>query len=351
MNKYVAYAGTYTHEQSDGIHIYDIDPETFTAQKHSSLPVKNVTDLVLSNNRKFLYGITDDGVSAFAVLPDGSLQEINHEGTGAMRGFDLEIDENDELLFVGGYYDGSVSMLELNPDGSVGEVRDIVFHKRIAEGISEFDCSPHVTCVKILPDKSGIAAVDAGLNQVKLYQVDKQKGKLVLKDILRPQLDSMPGSIRFSADGKFAYLLCQKSMQVIVYALSFDEEGRYVFEEIQKADTVSSEEERKFSLAMSMELSPDGRHLFVTNAGENTLCVFTVHPENGRLEFMCCTKTGGSYPKNLLVMPDNTHVSVIMNESDMIVKMHMNYEKKYFLQDAKPISIKEPNCMCLCRLS
>lgn len=73
QEKYVAYVGTYTHENSVGIHIYDVDVTKGYMTERKVVPINNPSDLVVSKNRKFLYSIADEGVEAFKILKDGDL--------------------------------------------------------------------------------------------------------------------------------------------------------------------------------------------------------------------------------------------------------------------------------------
>lgn len=70
QEKYVAYVGTYTHENSVGIHIYDVDVTKGYMTERKVVPINNPSDLVVSRNRKFLYSIADEGVEAFKILKD-----------------------------------------------------------------------------------------------------------------------------------------------------------------------------------------------------------------------------------------------------------------------------------------
>ena len=55
QEKYVAYVGTYTHENSVGIHIYDVDVTKGYMKERKVVPINNPSDLVVSRNRKFLH--------------------------------------------------------------------------------------------------------------------------------------------------------------------------------------------------------------------------------------------------------------------------------------------------------
>ena len=198
QEKYVAYVGTYTHENSVGIHIYDVDVTKGYMKERKVVPINNPSDLVVSRNRKFLYSIADEGVEAFKILKDGDLEPINEQWIGGMRGCYVEVDDENRYLFVGGHHDGRVTMMHLNEDGSIGDIADGIFHKGMGRSIAQRNFIPHVDCVKLTPDQKFLCAVDNGLDQVKIYRVDYEYGKLELVDIIRGPLESAPLLIRFS---------------------------------------------------------------------------------------------------------------------------------------------------------
>ena len=185
QEKYVAYVGTYTHENSVGIHIYDLDASNETMVERKVVPINNPSDIVVSKNREYLYSIADEGVEAFKILPDGDLEPINENWIGGMRGCYVEVDDANRYLFVGGHHDGRVTMMRLREDGGIGEIADGVFHKGMGRSIAQRNYIPHVDCVKLTPDQRFLCAVDNGLDQIKIYRVDYQNGKLVLVDIIR----------------------------------------------------------------------------------------------------------------------------------------------------------------------
>lgn len=88
----------------------------------------------------------------------------------------------------------------------------------MGRSIAQRNFIPHVDCVKLTPDQKFLCAVDNGLDQVKIYRVDYENGKLELVDIIRGPLESAPRMIRFSRDGRFAYILYELLNQVEVYS-------------------------------------------------------------------------------------------------------------------------------------
>ena len=68
-----------------------------------------------------------------------------------------------------------------NSDGSLGEIADRVFHKGIGLSMTDRRSMPHVTCLKLTPDFKGLCAVDSGLDQVKVYDIDYETGESKLE--------------------------------------------------------------------------------------------------------------------------------------------------------------------------
>ncbi len=64
--KYVAYVGTYTHGNSKGIYIYDLDVENGRAIERKVVPINNPSYIKKSHNGKYLYSISDEGVTVFS---------------------------------------------------------------------------------------------------------------------------------------------------------------------------------------------------------------------------------------------------------------------------------------------
>ncbi len=348
QEKYVAYVGTYTHENSVGIHIYDVDVAKGQLKERKVVPINNPSDLVVSKDKKYLYSIADEGVESFRILPDGDLEPVNKQWIGGMRGCYVEVDDKNRFLFVGGHHDGRVSMMRLEADGSIGDIADGLFHKGTGRVSDRHNSVPHVDCVKLTPDQKFLCAVDNGLDQVRIYKVDYEFGKLKLIDIIRGPLDSAPRMIRFSRNGKFAYILYEllNVVEVYKYDVINDEPA---FEKIQTISTEYVDDEDICS-ASGMEMSKSGKYLFCSNAGVNSAVVFSVDETSGMLTEAFRTKVDSDYPKMLAIYPDEKHYLTLNNASNEIVSYVINYEGGYSLQTGAPIKVDKPNSIYILKL-
>ncbi|MBQ9632416.1 MAG: beta-propeller fold lactonase family protein, partial [Lachnospiraceae bacterium] len=148
--KYLAYVGTYTHETSVGIHVYDIDLSRGELKERSVAEINNPSYLVPSWDGHFLYSIADEGVASFNIDENGDLIKTSQKPIGGMRGCYLDVDSQNRFLFVGGYHDGRVTMMRLNEDGTIDGIADGIFHRGVAYTARERRIDhPMVSCTKL----------------------------------------------------------------------------------------------------------------------------------------------------------------------------------------------------------
>ena len=339
--KYVAYLGTYTHGSSIGIHIYDVNVEEGTLKERKVVPVNNSSHLARSLNGKYLYSIADEGVAVFAIEPDGDLTFINKVDIDGMRGCHLSTDEEGKYLFVAGYHDGKVTVVHTHKDGRLGSVVDGVFHKGLGS-VGERNFRPHVSCVRPTPDNKYLCAVDNGIDQMKVYRINSRTKRLELVDILRCTRESGPKLIKFSPDGRFAYLNFELNNTIEVYR--YDGTGKSpVFEKIQTISTLASDDDQIHDATSGMCFSPDGHYLFCSTAGEDTVAMYKRDEETGLLETQFILPISGNYPKDLDVFPDGKHLAVVNHESNSITTFAIDYEKKLLIMKGKPMKVETPN--------
>jgi 6-phosphogluconolactonase len=341
--KYVAYVGTYTHGSSIGIHLFDVDVEEGTLTERKVVPVNNSSWICRSVNGRYLYSTADEGVAVFQVKEDGDLELINKTGIDGMRGCYVSVDKEGKYLFVAGYHDGKVTLVETHPDGSLGEVKDGVFHKGLGS-VAERNFRPHVSCVKMTPDNKYLCAVDNGIDQVKIYSVENDK--LRLADIIRCERESGPRSIRFSKDGKYAYILFELDNKVEVYSYK-DNGDDPEFEKLQSVSTTSDNVDQLHDAASGLTSTPDGRYVFTSTAGDDTVAMYEVDPETGLLTKQFALPISGAYPKDIAMFPDGKHIACVNHESGTITTFAIDYEKKLLIQKGKPIKVDTPNCILI----
>ena len=346
-NKYVAYVGSYTHGKAKGITICDVDMEEGIFIPRKEVEVGNPSYLRIANNGKFLYSVSDLGISSFKILEDGDLEFMNLGSINGMRACHISVDKKDKFIYTAGYHDGKASVVRINEDGSVGELTAEVFHKGMGS-IAERNFRPHITCTRLTPDSKFLVACDVGIDQVKLYKFNHETGGINLVDILRCELESAPRSMLFSPDGKYAYLICQLMNCVNVYKYS-GENDLPNFELIQQISTLGKKYNDKSAVA-ALRFSSDCKYLFCSNAGDNSVAFFKRNEEDGTLEKMSVLPISGDYPKQICVFPDDKHLASMNHETNEITFFNIDYDNGIIVQHGAPMKVETPNVAVIAKI-
>ncbi|SES67633.1 MULTISPECIES: lactonase family protein [unclassified Pseudobutyrivibrio] len=347
-SKYVAYVGTYTHETSVGIYVYDVDPDTGKMVEQSVAPINNPSDIINSKDNKYLYSIADEGVASFKILENGDLEKMNQEWVGGMRGCNLCVDSQNRYLFVAGYHDGRVTMMKLNEDGSISGIADGIFHQGIGKSVADRPLYPHCTCVELTPDERFLCAVENGLHQIKIYEVDYEMGKLHLVDIVRCAMGSAPLKMKFSPDGKYAYVITEMSNEILVYDYHIIE-GHPDFENIQTVSLLVGVDE-EISTGTNIKFGEDGKFVYASVDGLNAICMYERDERSGKIKYFSHSFISGDYPKSFAVLPKDKYYVSLNHDTNEIRSFTIDKKTGHSLMQNAPIKIAKPNSIVVVKI-
>lgn len=334
---YTAYVGSYTRGNSKGLHIFDFNAATLKFKLREIVKINNPSFVHLSYNQEFLYSNCDEGVASFKILPNGSLELMNKASVNGLRPCYLSTDRMNHYLITAGYHDGKLTVIRINDDGSIGEVTDEVFMKGLGS-VAGRNYRCHVNCAIFTPDENYILAVDLGMDQVKIYKFNKETGKIKLHDILRCELESGPKHMIFSPDGKYAYLTHEDKNYVTKYAYDAQKAS---FKKLQSIKTIPDKYEG-INSAITLKLTDDGSHLFVTNSGHNSVAIYKIDPMTEQMETVCILPTSGDYPRDILLVPERDSFVCANQESNSMTCFDINYEGNYISMSGAPVSVLCP---------
>lgn len=344
-DKYVAYVGSYTRGESDGIYILDVNPEYAYFQVRDSFKINNPSFLTLSHDEQFLYSNCDEGVASFRIQEDGSLELMNKASVNGLRPCYLSVDRANRYLITAGYHDGKLTVLRLNDDGTIQGVTDEVFMKGLGS-IAGRNYRCHVNCAIFSPDERYIMAVDLGMDQVKIYEFNAETGRIKLHDILRCELESGPKHMLFTSDGKYAYLTHENKCYVTKYA--YDAETAH-FTKMQTLSTLP-EKYDNYNSAITLKLTSDDHYLFVTNSGNNSVAIYEIDQEDQSMNTLCILPVSGEYPRDLAIMPNNKMIAAVNQEGNSITSFKVNYEKGYIVMSGAPLKLPSPTSIRMRKL-
>ena len=344
-NKYVAYVGSYSYTgKAKGITIYDISSKTGKFIKRDEIEVNNSSYLILSNDKKILYSVADEGIVSFHIHENGTLSRLNSATIRGMRACHLSLDAENKYIFTSGYHDGKLTMLHINKDGSVGAIAENIYNKGLGS-IAERNSRPHIRCTRTTPENKFVFSADLGIDQVKIYEFDSKNAKLILVDTLRCELNSAPRFLEFSKDGKFMYLMYEMKNCIDVFSYSYsDKDKTPTLNKIQSISSMGNLEIGPLTAATAITFSEDDKYLLCANAGNNVITAFERDEESGLLSTLFTLPISGDYPKDIVILPDGKHIASINHEDGSISFFNINFKNKLISMSANNIQINQPNC-------
>jgi 6-phosphogluconolactonase (cycloisomerase 2 family) len=284
-----------------GITIYQRDGSRL--RKVGEAPGADSSFLVADRARDRLYAcneLTEQTVTSYAIESDGALRELNSQPTGGALPCHLLLHPAGYLL-TANYGAGSVAVHPVRPDGSLGERTDLVQHEGHGQD-PDRQAGPHAHQVKLI---SGvIAVVDLGLDQIIGYRLEPDTGKLTR--VTTPLGETQPGAgprhLTAHPSGRW-YVADELGSTVSVFEPDFGLGTLRLASSVpaSHADTSSSPDQRNYPAGIA--LSADGRFLYLSNRGADTIATFSVG-ENGELTRLAEIPCGGNWPRHFAIVDD-----------------------------------------------
>ncbi|MEV4636755.1 lactonase family protein [Actinoplanes sp. NPDC049548] len=297
------HVGSYTSAGGPGITRGRLDPATgaLTATA-TTAAVTDASWLATSPAGSILYAISEqDEGTVSALAPD--LGVLNTVATGGGPAH-LAVHPGGSFLFVSLYGAGAVVTHPIDADGTVGAATDI--RPQGTEGHPS-----HAHQVVIDPLGSYVLAVDLGRDSVFTYTLDAQAGKLTEVARTAMATGSGPRHLAFHPSGEVAYVAGEHDSTVTVCRWS---DGVLKPGQVIAAAPDTGVTNHPGEIAVS----PDGRHVYVSNRGTNTVAVFATGDDGTRLERVAAPACGGNWPRHLALDPTGRWLYVANQRSGTV---------------------------------
>jgi 6-phosphogluconolactonase len=319
-----AYVGSFTTAQrkahGDGIHVYRADPSTgaWTHLQHVDGLV-NPSYLALSHDQRFLYSVhgDEDYATAFALDPEtGDAKLLNRAATGGKNGVREAVDPAGRFLVVANYAGGSVAVLPIAVDGSLKDQHQLVPlpgepgpHK-----VEQKSSHPH----DIVFDPSGrfVLVPDKGLDRVFVFAFDAATGTLT--PTAQGSVQSRPGAgprhLAFHPKLPVVWVLNELDSTMATY--HFDA-ATGALTALQVTPTLPTDFTGT-STTSEIAVSPDGRFVYGSNRGHDSLTIFAAGPD-GLLNVVGWQPTQGSGPRFIGLDPAGHFLHAANEQGDTVV--------------------------------
>ncbi|APP02599.1 lactonase family protein [Lactobacillus delbrueckii] len=281
--------GGYTKHESAGIYQFDFigsGDQAHLEQRRNVVEVGGPT--YFQKDGQFIFTIkNENGQGGIAAFANGKLvSQLLHEGSSPAY---IGINKEKKLLYTANYHTGVLAVISYDDQGQLTSL-DQVKHENKALGPRPEQAGAHPHYFDETPG-GHLVSCDLGQDRIDFYGFDGQK----LTHLASYQNEDGFGSrhLAFSPDGKYFYVAGELSSQVNV--VKFDEEN-WMFRSLATYSTIPESWDQHNGTA-AIRLSSDGKFLYVSNRGHDSIAVFAVLPDQA-LKLVQRVSTFGEFPRD-----------------------------------------------------
>jgi 6-phosphogluconolactonase len=349
----LVYFGTYTGTNSRGIYVSHFD----AASGELSAPelaaeADNPSFLAVAPGHRFLFSANE--TKSFAGQPGGSvtafeldartgrLKFLNQQPSAGADPCHLIVDDAGKNVLVANYSSGSVTVLPVATSGFLGASASVTQHHGSSVN-PQRQAGPHAHCVALDAASHRVFVCDLGLDKVMIYHLDESTGHLTTNEppaaLLQP--GSGPRHIVCHPDGKHAYVI--NELASTLTAFEYDSESGA----LKAFQTVSTLPANFHGVNTDAEvvIHPSGKFLYASNRGDDSIAVFAIEAQTGRLIFVERQSTLGKTPRNFAIDPTGQWLIAANQNSDNIVVFRINTQTGRLTATGQQFQIGKPVCV------
>lgn len=342
------YVGTYTKPHgSEGIYHTTLDLKSGTLSPATlACPAKDPTFLEIHPNHHFIYAVTErnpGAVSAFAIDPETKkLTLLNTSSTGGKGPCHVCISNDGKTLLVANYSGGSVASIPINKNGTLAEPASMIQHTGSSINPKRQN-EPHVHSVNLSPDNRFAYVADLGLDKIMIYRLDAKTSQLLPNKPAEIKIKpgAGPRHISFGPGGKWAYLINELDNTMIAFAYDPTIGG---LSEIQTIATLPEGYTGENTCA-EVRVHPNGKFLYGSNRGHDSIVIYKINPDTGRLTLLGFQNSGIKNPRNFNIDPTGQYCVVANQDANTVIVFRINPKSGLLTPTGQAITISAPVCI------
>lgn len=317
---HLIYFGTYTRNPStsEGIYSARLDDDT-GALSTPIVAAKGVNPawITFSPDKKFLYTLQGSKAQAIGFRVDAAAGKLIPLPVPAAAEVappsHLAVDATGRMLLGANYADGYLGAMAIKPDGTLGEP-SLTPHR--GKSVHPRQDKPHVHSITISPDNRFAIVCDLGLDKIFTYAIDPATAKATPAN--PPFVATAPGQgprhFKFGVAGRHAYAINEIASTITAY--DYDA-TRGALTPLQTVTTLPADFSGASTTA-EVRVHPNGKFVYGSNRGHNSIAVFSVDASSGRLTPVEITPSGGKVPRNFALSPNGKWLVCANQDSNNI---------------------------------
>ncbi|MFK0033600.1 lactonase family protein [Pseudomonas monteilii] len=344
-----AYVGSRTtrerNARGDGISVYRVDQQLGTLDLIQVLgDLVNPSFLALNRAGDRLYAVHGDRseVSAFKVsVQDGTLSWLNTQSCEGRNPVHLALDPSERYLVVSNHITGTLAVLDVHTDGSLGEVSQLVQ----LEGpvgphrVEQPFAKPHFNPFD--PSGQFVLVPDKGLDRVFSFRF--ADGKLLPADqpFVACREGAGPRHIALHPSAPLAFAVNELDSTVTSYRFDAASGALQPLQVLSSLPSTFTGNSR----AAEIEIDRSGRFLYASNRGYDSIAVFAIDTNSGLLTLVDVAPTAGRTPRFFALTPNQRFVFALNEDSDSIVALAVDAQHGRLSRTDFSVSTGSPVCM------
>ena len=281
-------------------------------------------------------------VSAFKInRATGGLTLLSQETSGGGGPCHLSINGSGTTMLVANYGGGSIESLPILADGRLGKPVTFVQHKGSSVNPRR-QKEPHAHHIVSDPSNRFVLACDLGLDKVLVYKLDSTASSLSPADVpfVRVSPGAGPRHLAFHPGGNSCYTINELNCTVTAFRYN-SESGQ--LGELQTISTLPFGESVKpgYSTA-EIAIHPNGKLLFGSNRGHDTIAVFSISQIDGKLRYIQNVSTGGKTPRNFAIDPTGEFLLAANQNTGSIVVFRIDAETGAIIPTGNELAVPSP---------
>lgn len=332
----LAYVGCRTTKErnarGEGISVFEApgDGRAWRLRQHLT-GLTNPSFLAFDRTGAMLYAVHGDAseVSAFRIdAGAGTLSFVNQVSTGGRNPVHLAVDRANAHLVIAnhitrGAHVSGLAVIALEADGRLGAMTDqLPSAGTPGPHRSEQPFAKPHQC-QFDPSGTVLAVPDKGLDETVCYRLD-DAGRI--SRVAGPAAASREGEgprhITFHPTAPYAYVVNELSSTLTACRFEVTSGA------LQPVQVLSClpDSFTGFSRAAEIEISADGRFVYASNRGFDSIGVFAVDIASGRLSPLGWAESGGRTPRFFTISPDGAALLVANEDSDTICHLARDHD-------------------------
>jgi 6-phosphogluconolactonase len=315
-----AYVGCYTTPdrdgRGDGIHVYKVNDAGDRWDEIQRVDgLENPSLFTLRRDHSVLYSVHGGRnlISAFAVeRTSGRLTLLNQIDCGGNNPVDSALDPSERFLVVGNYGTGTVAVIPLEAHGRLSPVSQLVTLTGTPGPDPAQQASSHPHAVIFDPTGQFVIVPDKGFDKTFLFRFADGRLTPTQQASVASKPGAAPRHTIFHPTLPVLYVNNELDSTVTVFDWIA---GRA--NEAQVIGTIPNGHEGRNTTA-EIGVSQNGRYLYVSNRGQDSVVLFQIAAETGRLTYVDHTPTGGGRPRFFALDPTGDRLYAANQDSDDI---------------------------------